>query len=62
MSLSVKWHAQYRIVSRETKERTFHVKLQPCALRYPATPAGRFQHEVVEVAGRDAWDPGSLRE
>jgi len=53
---------QYTLVSRETKEHTFHVKLQPWTLGDPAAPARRLEDEVVKIARRDAWDAGGLRE
>src|SRR5947208_366660 len=53
---------QYTLVSRETKEHTFHVKLEPWGLGDPAAPARRLKNEVVEVAGRDTRDACRLRE
>src|SRR5947199_8817563 len=53
---------QYMSVSRETKECTFHVKLQQIGLGDPPTPAGRFEHEIVKIAGRDARNARRLRQ
>src|SRR3954471_15368950 len=50
-------------VSRETKEHTFHVKLQRSALLCDsAAPARRFEYEVVQVARRDTRHASGLRE
>src|SRR3989475_3720986 len=53
---------QYTLVSRETKEHTFHVKLQPWGLGDPPAPACCLEDEVVEVAGRHTRDACRLRQ
>src|SRR5947208_752009 len=47
---------QYTFVSRETKERKFHVKLQQWGLGYSAAPARRLENQVMEIARRHARD------
>src|SRR6266487_1421583 len=53
---------EYTSVSRETKERKFHVKLQQTRLGNTPTPPRRLKHQVVEVARSHAGNPRGLRE
>src|SRR5436190_2246090 len=53
---------EYTSVSRETKERKFHVKLQQTLLGNTPTPPGRLEHQVVEVARSHTGNARGLRE
>src|SRR5439155_24396647 len=53
---------EYTSVSRETKERKFHVKLQQTLLGNTPTPPRRLEHQVVEVARSYTGNSCGLRE